>query len=84
MCRPGTSREFVGASPELQFVRGVHSSEPFEPREIRRAVRLLAIVPLGEQDRLLGLRGALAESLASGEIEWLPPIAGDPGDAARA
>jgi len=83
MCRPGTSREFVGASPELQFVRGVHSSEPFEPREIRRAVRLLAIVPLGEQDRLLGLRGALAGSIASGEIEWLAPIAGDQATGTR-
>lgn len=76
MCRPGTSREFVGASPELQLVRGVHSSDPFEPREIRRAVRLLAIVPLGEEDRLSSLRIALAESVASGALEWLPPIAG--------
>jgi hypothetical protein len=76
MCRPGTAREFVGASPELQLVRGVHSSEPFEPREIRRAMRLLAIVPLGEEDRLVALRGALADAVATGAIEWLPPIAG--------
>jgi len=76
MCRPGTSREFIGASPELQFVRGVHSSEPFEPREIRRAVRLLAIVPIGEEDRLGALQRALAESVATGALEWLPPIAG--------
>jgi hypothetical protein len=76
LCRPGTSREFVGASPELQVVRGVHSSEPFEPREVRGALRLLAVVPLGEEERLLALRAALAEAVAAGAIEWLPPITG--------
>lgn len=76
MCRPGTAREFVGASPELQLVRGVSSGDPFEPREIRRAMRLQAIVPIGEADRLLALQRALEEPIAAGAIEWLPPIAG--------
>ncbi len=76
MCRPGTAREFIGASPELQLTRGVSSSLPFEPREVRLALRMQAIVPLGEADRLLALRGALEPAIAAGAIEWLPPIAG--------
>ena len=76
MCRPGSAREFIGASPELLLVRGVSSGEPFDPREVRRALRLQAIVPIGEGDRLLALQRALEEPIAAGAIEWLPPIAG--------
>lgn len=76
MCRPGSAREFVGASPDLLLVRGVSSGEPFEPREIRRALRLQAIVPIGEEDRLTALQRAIEEPVAAGAIEWLAPIAG--------
>jgi hypothetical protein len=76
MCRPDTARDFVGCLPDILVARGVDSTEPHEHREIRRAVKVLAISPLGD-DKLAVLRGALAESIADGSIEWLDPIVGD-------
>jgi hypothetical protein len=82
MCRPDTARDFVGCLPDLMVARGVDSPEPHEQREVRHAVKLLAISPLGE-DKLLTLRAALSESIADGSIEWLDPIVGEQTRGAR-
>jgi hypothetical protein len=76
LCRPGTSEGFLGTDPRVLFARGVTSSEPWEPREVKGAVRVLGIAP-GTDERALGvLREALAPSIDAGEVEWLDPIAG--------
>jgi CHAT domain-containing protein len=75
LCEPGKDFEFLGNSASLLTVRGVRSLEPWQPREVRDAVRLLAIAPLHPHS-LPQLQGTLHESLASGEIEWLAPLSG--------
>lgn len=76
LCKPGTNEGFLGTDPKLFIARGVLSSDPWEPREIRGAVRVLAIAP-GSSDRsLLALNEALAPAIEAGEVEWLDPIAG--------
>ncbi|WP_437604651.1 CHAT domain-containing protein [Sorangium sp. So ce834] len=83
LCRPGTSEGFLGTDPRVLFARGVTSSEPWEPREVKGAVRVLGIAP-GTGERALDvLREALAPSIDAGEVEWLDPIAG-PEISARA
>lgn len=76
LCKPGTSEGFWGTNPRLIVARGVHSSEPWEPREVRGAVRVLAIGPGAEQRAVEALRSALTESIDAGAVEWLDPIAG--------
>ncbi|WNG18200.1 CHAT domain-containing protein [Cystobacter fuscus] len=75
LCEPGRDFEFLGNSASLLPVRGVRSPEPWQPREVRGAVRLLALAPLHPQS-LSRLQGTLHESLASGEVEWLEPLTG--------
>jgi len=75
LCEPGKDFGFLGNSASLLPVRGVRSPEPWEPREVRGAVGLLAIAPLHPHALTL-LQGTLHESLASGEIEWLEPLTG--------
>ncbi|WP_437745593.1 CHAT domain-containing protein [Sorangium sp. So ce1504] len=76
LCRPGTSEGFLGTDPRVLFARGVTSSEPWEPREVKGAVRVLGIAP-GTGERALDvLREALAPAIDTGEVEWLDPIAG--------
>lgn len=76
MCRPGTSEGFWGTDPRLLLARGVESSEPWEPREVPDAVRVLAIAPGSDPRALDALTAALSESIEAGEIQWLDPIAG--------
>jgi len=83
MCRPETARDFVGCVPDLLVARGVNSTEPHEHREVRRAVRLLAISPLGEEEKLAALKAALHDPIAEGAIEWLDPIVGEQASGAR-
>ncbi|OJT18111.1 hypothetical protein BO221_42230 [Archangium sp. Cb G35] len=75
LCEPGKDFEFLGNSASLLPVRGVRSPEPWQPREVPGAVKLLAIAPQHPQ-ALSRLQGTLHESLASGEIEWLEPLTG--------
>ncbi|MEZ4428266.1 MAG: CHAT domain-containing protein [Nannocystaceae bacterium] len=77
VCRPDAASEFLGCSAHGSLARGVNSTEPYDLREVRGAVRLLAISALGDVDKLAALRSALAEPIATGAIEWLEPIAGD-------
>lgn len=73
LCEPGEAMGFWASSPDLLPVRGVTSSEPWEPLEVRGVLRVLAIAPTGSAG-LPGLRLALAERIDAGEIEWLEPI----------
>ncbi|MFL5356189.1 CHAT domain-containing protein [Archangium sp.] len=75
LCEPGQDLGFLGNSASVLPVRGVRSPEPWQPREVRGAVRLLAVAPL-HPHALSRLQGTLHESLASGEIEWLEPLTG--------
>jgi hypothetical protein len=76
LCKPGTTEGFLGTDPKVLVARGVASSDPWEAREVRGAVRVLAIAP-GSDDRAVAvLREALAASIETGEVEWLDPIAG--------
>jgi hypothetical protein len=75
LCAPGRDFEFLGNSAEVHPVRGVYTTEPRQLREVRGAVRVLAIAP--QHEGALGrLREALRESVEAGEVEWLTPLAG--------
>ena len=76
LCKPGTTEGFLGTDPKLLVARGVMSSDPWEPREVRGAVRVLAIAPGSDERAVVALREALAPSIDAGEVEWLDPIAG--------
>jgi CHAT domain len=76
LCKPGTAEGFLGTSGKQLVARGVTSSDPWEPREVRGAVRVLAIAPGSDERALAVLREALAPSIESGEIEWLDSISG--------
>lgn len=76
LCKPGTNEGFWGTDSRMLLARGVHSSDPWIPREITGAVRVLAIAPGNEEALLMLVRQSLAKSIESGEIEWLDPITG--------
>lgn len=80
ICLPGQSFGFLATAPDLFPVRRVTSTDAWQPREIRGALRILAVAPT-DQVSLPNLQGALAARIASGEVEWLDPIV---GEAARA
>src|SRR5580704_6737876 len=75
LCKPGEALGFWGASPDIHPVRGVATTEPWQPREVRGAVRVLAIAPT-DAGGLATLKDALAERIASGEVAWLEPVVG--------
>ncbi|AUX45918.1 uncharacterized protein SOCE26_074200 [Sorangium cellulosum] len=75
LCKPGEAMGFWASSPDLLPVRGVTTDEPWQPRAVRGALRLLAVAPTGSAG-LAVLRSALAERIDAGEIEWLDPIEG--------
>src|SRR5262249_57207161 len=75
LCDPASAMGFLGTSPDLLPVRGVTTHDPWQPGDVRGALRILAIAPDGE--RAAGaLKGALAERIAAGEVDWLDPIVG--------
>ena len=76
LCEPRSAEKLLGASQQLRFARGVASKDPFQAREVRGAVRLLAIAPTAAEPALAPLRAALDEPIRAGELEWLPPITG--------
>ena len=75
LCAPETTVGFLGNSADVFVARGVSSSEPWQPREVCDAVRVLAIAPSAESD-LSGLRSALERHIDAGEVEWLEPLQG--------
>jgi len=76
LCKPGTNEGFWGTDPRMLVARGVSSSDPWVPREVDGAIRVLAIAPGSEVSALDALRESLASELEAGEVEWLDPIAG--------
>lgn len=76
LCRPSTTEDFWGSSAEALLARGVTSADPWEPREVSGAVRLLAIAPSSDEGALESVKSALGASIEAGEIEWLDPIIG--------
>jgi CHAT domain-containing protein len=76
LCGPDGAEDFWGVRPRTLLARGADSSEPWEPREIRGAVKLLAIAPSSDERALHNLQRALTDSIEVGEIEWLEPITG--------
>jgi CHAT domain len=75
LCRPGTTLDFLGTSPELCIARGAHSMKSFEACRVEGAVRLLVISPTDARapERL---RAALQPGIQAGELEWLTPLTG--------
>lgn len=73
-CEPNSTTGFWGNAPRVCLARGVTSSDPWEPREVLGPLRFLAIAPTGDETTVSALRGALAEPIEAGEIEWLAPI----------
>lgn len=76
LCRSGTAEGFLGTDPKILLARGVVSPEPWEPRDVLGAVRVLAIAPGRDARSLVVLKEALSPSIEAGEVEWLDPIAG--------
>lgn len=76
LCRPDTAEGFLGTSHDVVLARGVSSPEPWAPREVWGAVRVLAIAPGSDERALAGLHAALSPSVDAGEVEWLDPISG--------
>jgi CHAT domain-containing protein len=77
LCGPDGVEDFWGVRPSMLLTRGADSPEPWAPREIRGAVKLLAIAPSSSESALGNLHGALKDSIDAGEIEWLEPIVGE-------
>jgi hypothetical protein len=75
LCKPGEALGFWGSSADRLVVRGVTTTKPWEPPEVKGAVRVLAIAPTGESS-LWALKDALADRIAKGEVEWLDPLVG--------
>ena len=76
LCKPGTTEGFLGTDPRVLFARGVNSSDPWAPREVNGAVRVLAIAPGSEEQALVALRDSLGPAIEAGEVDWLDPIVG--------
>lgn len=74
-CNADETLGFWGTSRNILPVRGVMSSDPWLPREVRGAVRVLAIAPTGAAG-IDNLKLALDERIKTGEVEWLEPIVG--------
>ncbi|HYO72178.1 MAG TPA: CHAT domain-containing protein [Archangium sp.] len=75
LCEPRTNRHFLGNSPTLFPVRGIHTGEPWQPREVRKGVSLMVVAP-SDLTMHEPLRLKLQESIEAGELTWLEPIAG--------
>lgn len=75
LCAPDQAMGFWATSPDVFPVRGVTTTEPLPPREIRGALSVLAVAPDGGRS-LDALKLALDQRINAGEIEWLPPITG--------
>jgi len=64
---------YWGTSRKVMPVRRVTSGGAWEPRQVKGAVKVLAIAPTGNAG-LDNLKQALNDRIETGEIEWLDPI----------
>ncbi len=76
LCKPGTHEGFWGTDPRILLARGVHSSDPWFPREVNGAVRVLVIAPGEVPPVIASIHEALGSAIDAGEVEWLDPITG--------
>lgn len=76
LCIEGEALGFWGVATNLLPVRGVISTDPWQPREVRGAVKVLVIAPNGDAG-VETLKQALAARTSTGEMEWLEPIVGE-------
>jgi hypothetical protein len=76
-CRPQSNLGFLAAAADLISARGVNSVDPWQPRELRRALVVLPVLAIPDRAALQGLEAVLAEHVASGAVELLPAIEGD-------
>jgi hypothetical protein len=60
LCKPGEALGFWASSPDLLPVRRVITTEPWQPRAVRGAVRVLAVAPTGGASLAI-LKSALAK-----------------------
>ncbi len=75
LCNEGDSLRSWGTSANVFPVRGVFSGDPWHPRDVNGAIKVLAIAPTGSEG-LANLKLALAERIDRGEVEWLEPLEG--------
>jgi hypothetical protein len=75
LCQPGSAMGFLASAPDLLPSRCVTTSEQWQPREVRGAVKILIIAPDGGAS-LARIQDALKDRVTSGEVELLPPIVG--------
>jgi len=75
LCNADEALGFWGTSANVFPVRSVFNKESWQPREVRGAVKVLAIAPTGSAG-LKNLQQALAERIATGEVEWFDPVEG--------
>ncbi len=75
LCNADEALGFWGTSANVFPVRSVLNKESWQPREVRGAVKVLAIAPTGSAG-LANLKQALAGRIATGEVEWFDPAEG--------
>ncbi len=66
----------LALNSRVRVVRGVHSTEEGDPREVRGAVRVLAVAPQEMAYAVRGLEEELAGEIEAGRVEWLEPTVG--------
>lgn len=76
-CRPQTSHGFLAGAADVVVGRGVNSLDPWQPRELRRALVVLPVLAIPDRSVLEGLEAVLKEHVESGAVELLPAIEGD-------
>ncbi len=76
-CRPQTQRGFLASAADVIVTRGVHSTDPWQPRELRRALRILPVLAIPDRSALDGLELLLREHVETGAVDLLPAIEGD-------
>ena len=74
---PGDADAALACNTKVRLVRGVYSDTPSVPREVRGAVRILAVAPEEMAYAVHGLEAELAPQIEAGLVEWLEPAKGE-------
>ena len=77
LCRPQSNLGFLACAADVTVARGVNSVDPWQPRELRRALVVLPVLAIPDRTVLDGLEAILREHVESGAVELLPAIEGD-------
>lgn len=75
---PTDADSALATNQRVRVVRGVHSTNSGEAldREVKGAIRVLAVAPTEMAYAVTGLAEELAEPIANGQIAWLEPVVG--------